>query len=89
MSLQLGEIAPTLLHRQRQVTFPYMHIWAMAGFAFFTSKRFTPVCTTEVGLSPASPKFEERNCKVLALSVDSVEDYQAWILISTVLKVPR
>ncbi|KAN0009827.1 hypothetical protein ACTFIU_007134 [Dictyostelium citrinum] len=41
---------------------------------------FTPVCTTELGrLAKLKPEFEKRNCKLLALSVDSVEDHLKWM----------
>ncbi len=43
---------------------------------------FTPVCTTELGrVAHLIPEFERRNVKVVALSVDSVEDHKKWILV--------
>ncbi|MGH2623901.1 MAG: peroxiredoxin, partial [Sphingobacterium sp.] len=42
---------------------------------------FTPVCTTELGrTAQLKSEFDKRNVKVLALSVDSVEDHKNWIL---------
>src|SRR5699024_6708284 len=41
---------------------------------------YTPVCTTELGrTAQLSEEFKKRNTKVLALSVDSVEDHLGWI----------
>lgn len=82
MSLQLGEIAPDF---STQTTTGDLSLHAYLGdgwgLLFSHPKDFTPVCTTELGtVAKLLPKFEERNCKVLALSVDSVEDHQAWIL---------
>ncbi|KAM9959716.1 hypothetical protein ACTFIW_005704 [Dictyostelium discoideum] len=43
-------------------------------------KDFTPICTTELGrLAKLKPEFEKRNCKILALSVDSAKDHLEWI----------
>ena len=38
------------------------------------------MCTTELGYMAWAPRWSspERNCKVLGLSVDSVEDHQRW-----------
>ncbi|KAN0031312.1 hypothetical protein ACTA71_010401 [Dictyostelium dimigraforme] len=49
-------------------------------------KDYTPgnniisLCTTELGrLAKLKPEFEKRNCRILALSVDSVEDHLGWM----------
>ncbi|KAG8521554.1 Peroxiredoxin-6 [Galemys pyrenaicus] len=40
---------------------------------------FTPVCTTELGRAvKLAPEFAKRNVKLIALSLDSVEDHLAW-----------
>lgn len=47
---------------------------------FSHPRDFTPVCTTELGrVAKLLPEFERRNCKVLALSCDSVEEHVKWI----------
>ena len=41
---------------------------------------FTPVCTTELGrLAVHKPHFEKRNTKLLALSVDQLDDHVDWV----------
>jgi thioredoxin-dependent peroxiredoxin len=37
------------------------------------------VCTTELGyMAKIKPEFDKRNCKILGLSVDSVDDHKRW-----------
>eukprot|EP00924_Labyrinthula_sp_SR-Ha-C_P004163 augustus_masked-scaffold_3-processed-gene-16.8-mRNA-1 protein AED:0.05 eAED:0.05 QI:0/-1/0/1/-1/1/1/0/233 len=41
---------------------------------------FTPVCTTEFGkVSSLEKEFQARNCKIVGISVDSVESHKKWI----------
>ena len=40
---------------------------------------FTPVCTTELGKADElKAEFTKRGVKLIALSVDSVEDHKGW-----------
>lgn len=58
------------------------HKWKGDSWAVLFShpKDFTPVCTTELGrVAKLKDEFAKRKCKVLALSVDPVEDHKKWI----------
>ncbi|XP_077464284.1 peroxiredoxin-6 [Stigmatopora argus] len=49
------------------------------GILFSHPKDFTPVCTTELACAASlSEKFTKRDVKMIALSVDSVEDHRGW-----------
>jgi alkyl hydroperoxide reductase subunit AhpC len=57
------------------------HEWIGDGWAILFShpKDFTPVCTTELGyMARLEPEFAKRNCKIIGLSVDSVEKHAGW-----------
>jgi alkyl hydroperoxide reductase subunit AhpC len=46
---------------------------------FSHPKDFTPVCTTELGyMAKLQPEFARRNCKVMGLSIDPVDDHKRW-----------
>ena len=81
MSLRINDIAPdfTASTTQGEISF---HDWIGDGWAILFShpKDFTPVCTTELGsLAKLEKEFLTRNVKVLGLSVDSVNDHNAWL----------
>ena len=81
MSLRINDIAPdfTTNTTQGEISF---HDWIGNGWAVLFShpKDFTPVCTTELGaLAKLESEFSKRNVKVLGLSVDSVNDHNAWL----------
>ncbi len=57
------------------------HEWIGDGWAILFShpKDFTPVCTTELGyMAGLKSEFDKRNCKILGLSVDPVDNHAAW-----------
>ncbi|XP_068599415.1 peroxiredoxin-6 [Brachionichthys hirsutus] len=49
------------------------------GILFSHPRDFTPVCTTELARAARlCGEFEKRGVKMIALSIDSVEDHKAW-----------
>ncbi|MEQ2279539.1 Peroxiredoxin-6 [Ameca splendens] len=49
------------------------------GILFSHPKDFTPVCTTELArAAKLSDEFKKRGVKMIALSIDSVEDHNSW-----------
>ena len=81
MSLRINDIAPdfTTDTTQGEISF---HDWIGNGWAILFShpKDFTPVCTTELGsLAKLETDFAKRNVKVMGLSVDPVNDHNAWL----------
>ncbi|XP_017262900.1 peroxiredoxin-6 [Kryptolebias marmoratus] len=49
------------------------------GILFSHPRDYTPVCTTELGrAAKLVDEFKKRNVKMIALSVDSVEDHCSW-----------
>lgn len=81
MSLRLGDIAPNF---QAQTSIGdidfYDYINGSWAVLYSHPSDFTPVCTTELGrTAKLKSEFEKRNVKVLALSVDGVEDHLEWI----------
>jgi len=82
MSLRINDTAPDFT--QDSSTGPiHFHQWLgdSWGVLFSHPADFTPVCTTELGLTAKnSEKFAARNVKVIALSVDPVESHLRWIV---------
>ncbi|XP_061593830.1 peroxiredoxin-6 [Cololabis saira] len=49
------------------------------GVLFSHPRDFTPVCTTELACAAKiSDEFKKRGVKMIALSIDSVEDHRGW-----------
>ena len=49
------------------------------GVIFSHPKDFTPVCTTELGyMARIKPEFDQRNVKVIGLSIDPVDKHAGW-----------
>jgi alkyl hydroperoxide reductase subunit AhpC len=81
MGLHIGSIAPDFEQESTEGTIKF-HEWLGGswGVLFSHPRDFTPVCTTELGrASQLIGEFEKRNVKVLAVSVDSVDDHRKWI----------
>jgi alkyl hydroperoxide reductase subunit AhpC len=80
MALRIGDEAPNFTANTTQGSVNF-HEWIGDGWAVLFShpKDFTPVCTTELGyMAGLKPQFDQRNCKIIGLSVDSVEDHVNW-----------
>ena len=81
MPLRIGDEAPNFTVETTEGTIDF-HDWIGDGYAILFShpKDFTPVCTTELGyMAGLKPEFDKRNTKVIGLSIDSVDDHNAWL----------
>jgi len=81
MSLRLGDTAPDFTQESSEGPISF-HKWLgdSWGVLFSHPADFTPVCTTELGLTAKlKEEFAKRNVKVIALSVDPVDSHKKWI----------
>ncbi len=81
MAIRLGDTAPDFTAQTTEGTI-HFHDWIGDGWAILFSHPadFTPVCTTELGyMAGLKPEFEKRDCKVIGLSVDPLEDHIRWL----------
>ncbi|RZJ49640.1 MAG: peroxiredoxin [Chryseobacterium sp.] len=81
MSIKLGDTAPNFQADSSagNIDF-YEYLGDSWGILFSHPADYTPVCTTELGYtSKLKSEFDRRNTKVIALSVDGVEDHKNWI----------
>jgi len=79
--LRLGDIAPDFDAETSvgKINF-YEYLGGGWGVLFSHPRDYTPVCTTELGrVAQLKEKFAERNTKVIALSVDKVDNHGGWI----------
>lgn len=80
-TLRLGDIAPdfTAVTTVGNINF-YDWLGDSWGILFSHPADFTPVCTTELGMaSKMKDEFKKRNVKMLAVSVDPIEQHFEWI----------
>jgi thioredoxin-dependent peroxiredoxin len=79
-TLRLGDPAPDFTAETTDGTISF-HDWKRDSWAVFFSHPadYTPVCTTELGRTAAlAAEFERRGVKMIALSVDPLEDHHGW-----------
>lgn len=81
MSLHIGDTAPdfTIATTRGEIT---LHDWSGDNWVFFFSHPadFTPVCTTEMGMTARlAAEFDARGVKPLGLSTDTVEEHLEWV----------
>jgi alkyl hydroperoxide reductase subunit AhpC len=80
MAVRINDTAPNFKAQTTQGPIDF-HEWIGDKWAVLFShpKDFTPVCTTELGyMAGLIPEFEKRNCKIIGLSVDPVENHAKW-----------
>jgi len=81
MSLRLGDIAPdyTAQTTEGEISF-HKYLGDSWGVLFSHPADYTPVCTTELGRTAAlKAEFAARNVKVLAVSVDGLDNHKSWV----------
>jgi len=77
---RINDVAPDFEAQTTEGAIKF-HDWIGNGWAVLFShpKDFTPVCSTELGyIARLKPEFDKRNCKILGLSVDPVDDHKRW-----------
>ena len=80
MSLKLGDIAPNFKAQttEGEIDF-YEYLGNSWGILFSHPADYTPVCTTELGRTALlKEEFKKRDVKVLALSVDPLDQHFGW-----------
>ncbi len=80
-TIRLGDTAPnfTAMSTEGVINF---HEWLgdSWGILFSHPADYTPVCTTELGtVARYMSRFQKRNVKVVALSVDGIESHYGWV----------
>lgn len=80
-TIRLGDEAPNFTARSTEGEINF-HEWLgdSWGILFSHPADYTPVCTTELGtVAKYKEKFDQRNVKLLALSVDGLASHRDWI----------
>jgi thioredoxin-dependent peroxiredoxin len=81
MPVRIGDDAPDFTAETTEGKINF-HEWKAGKWAVLFShpRDFTPVCTTELGaVAKLKSEFDKRNTKVIAVSVDPLQDHQRWV----------
>jgi thioredoxin-dependent peroxiredoxin len=81
MSVRIGDDAPNFTAETTEGKINF-YDWKAGKWAVLFShpRDFTPVCTTELGaVARLKSEFDKRNTKVIAVSVDPLQDHQRWL----------
>jgi alkyl hydroperoxide reductase subunit AhpC len=81
MTLRLGDVAPDF-EQDSSIGRIKFYEWTADSWTVLFSHPadFTPVCTTELGLTAKlKSEFDKRNVKAIALSVDPADKHVEWI----------
>jgi alkyl hydroperoxide reductase subunit AhpC len=81
MSVRIGDDAPNFTAETTEGKINF-YDWKAGKWAVLFShpRDFTPVCTTELGaVAKLKSEFEKRNTKVIAVSVDPLNDHHRWL----------
>lgn len=81
MPVRIGDDAPNFTADTTEGKINF-HEWKQGKWAVLFShpRDFTPVCTTELGaVARLKSEFDKRNTKVIAVSVDSLQDHERWV----------
>ena len=81
MALRLGDLAPNFKAKTTigNIDF-HEYLGDSWGILFSHPADFTPVCTTELGrTAQLEDEFNKRNVKVLAVSIDPLEQHLTWV----------
>jgi thioredoxin-dependent peroxiredoxin len=80
VALSLGDTAPDFTAETTEGPISF-HDWIGDSWAVLFShpRDFTPICTTELGyMAKIKPDFDQRNVKIIGLSVDTSGNHEKW-----------